>query len=88
MNQSTVEPSVSEVLVNASTTLEKVTTRDLAKKRGYMQRSYYITPNQNRIIKLLAAEDGTDTSSIVREAIQDYIQNRSQTERVQQLINF
>lgn len=36
------------------------------------QRGYYITDEQYKKIKLLAVEKDTDTSSIVREAIDKY----------------
>lgn len=46
-------------------------------KSGLKQRGYYVTDEQYREIKRLAYERLTDTSFIVREAINEYIKNKS-----------
>jgi Arc/MetJ-type ribon-helix-helix transcriptional regulator len=42
-------------------------------KRGLIQRAYYITIRQSHLIKLIAAQDGTDASALVREAVQKFL---------------
>jgi len=49
--------------------------RPFIKNGGYTQRAYYITDEQYTDIKLLAVYRDTDTSSIVREALKEYIKN-------------
>jgi hypothetical protein len=49
--------------------------RPFIKDGGYTQRAYYITDEQYTDIKLLAVYRDTDTSSIVREALKEYIKN-------------
>jgi hypothetical protein len=46
------------------------------KKRGLIQRAYYITIEQYRLLKITAAQDETDTSTLVREAIQQFLDER------------
>ena len=61
---------------------KKTETKEQAKKSrpfikdgGYTQRAYYITDEQYTDIKLLSVYRDTDTSSIVREALKEYIKN-------------
>lgn len=41
-------------------------------KTGLTQRAYYITEEQYKTLKFMAVEKSTDTSSIVREALDSY----------------
>lgn len=42
-------------------------------KSGLVQRAYYIKDEQYKALKLIAIEKETDTSSLVREALDTYI---------------
>jgi len=56
--------------------------RPFIKDGGYTQRAYYIPDNQYKDIKLLAVYRDTDTSSIVREALKEYInKNKNELKR-------
>ncbi len=48
-------------------------TRPFIKDGGYSQRAYYITDEQYRKLKILAVENDTDTSSLVREALDQFL---------------
>ncbi|NMB09144.1 MAG: hypothetical protein GX982_00450, partial [Tissierellia bacterium] len=50
--------------------------RPFIKDGGYSQRAYYITDEQYRELKILAVENDTDTSSLVREALDNFLNNR------------
>jgi len=69
---------------NKSETKEEKTkkSRPFIKDGGYTQRAYYITDEQYTDIKLLAVYRDTDTSSIVREALKEYInKNKNELKR-------
>lgn len=51
-------------------------TRPFIKDGGYSQRAYYITDEQYKELKILAVENDTDTSSLVREALDNFLNNR------------
>lgn len=51
-------------------------TRPFIKDGGYSQRAYYITDEQYRELKILAVEKSTDTSSLVREALDQFLSKR------------
>lgn len=51
-------------------------TRPFIKDGGYFQRAYYITDEQYKKLKILAVENDTDTSSLVREALDNFLNNR------------
>ena len=51
-------------------------TRPFIKDGGYSQRAYYITDEQYKKLKILAVEKDTDTSSLVREALDNFLNNR------------
>ncbi len=51
-------------------------TRPFIKDGGYSQRAYYITDEQYRKLKILAVENDTDTSSLVREALDQFLNKR------------
>lgn len=52
-------------------------TRPFIKDGGFSQRAYYIPEDQYTNIKLLSVVRNTDTSSIVREALQEYLDKNS-----------
>ena len=49
-------------------------TRPFIKDGGYSQRAYYITDEQYKRLKILAVENDTDTSSLVREALSQFLE--------------
>lgn len=49
-------------------------TRPFIKDGGYSQRAYYITDEQYKELKMLAVENDTDTSSLVREALSQFLE--------------
>lgn len=51
-------------------------TRPFIKDGGYFQRAYYITDEQYKKLKIIAVENDTDTSSLVREALDNFLNNR------------
>lgn len=51
-------------------------TRPFIKDGGYSQRAYYITDEQYKKLKIIAVENDTDTSSLVREALDNFLNNR------------
>lgn len=52
-------------------------TRPFIKDGGFSQRAYYIPEDQYTNIKLLSVVRNTDTSSIVREALKEYLDKNS-----------
>ena len=52
-------------------------TRPFIKDGGFSQRAYYITEDQYTNIKLLSVVRNTDTSSIVREALKEYLEKNN-----------
>ena len=48
--------------------------RPIIKKNGCQQRQYYITDEQHKKLKLLAVNNNTDTSSLVRKALEEFLQ--------------
>lgn len=57
-------------------TTQKRQTRPTAKGSGYVQRAYYIPDSMFKKIKMLAVEQDRDASSIVREALEEYLENK------------
>jgi len=54
----------------------KRTNRPRIKSSGHAQRSYYISDEAYKKIKQLALDEDRDTSSIVREALDEYLSKR------------
>ena len=48
-------------------------TRPYIQSGGYQQRAYYITDEQYKNLKILAVKNDTDTSSLVREALSQFL---------------
>ena len=71
------ENEVEEKRVEIKTEKKEVKkTRPFIKDGGYSQRAYYITDEQYRELKILAVENDTDTSSLVREALDQFLNKR------------
>ncbi len=71
------ENEVEEKRVEIKTEKKEVKkTRPFIKDGGYSQRAYYITDEQYRKLKILAVENDTDTSSLVREALDQFLNKR------------
>ena len=71
------ENEVEEKRVDIKTEKKEVKkTRPFIKDGGYSQRAYYITDEQYRELKILAVENDTDTSSLVREALDQFLNKR------------
>ena len=71
------ENEVEEKKIEIKTEKKEVKkTRPFIKDGGYSQRAYYITDEQYRELKILAVENDTDTSSLVREALDNFLNNR------------
>ena len=71
------ENEVEEKKIEIKTKKKEVKkTRPFIKDGGYSQRAYYITDEQYRKLKILAVENDTDTSSLVREALDNFLNNR------------
>ncbi len=71
------ENEVEEKRVEIKTEKKEVKkTRPFIKDGGYSQRAYYITDEQYRELKILAVEKSTDTSSLVREALDQFLSKR------------
>lgn len=51
-------------------------TRPYIQSSGYQQRAYYISDEQYKELKLLAIEHDTDTSSLVREALDQFLNRK------------
>ena len=51
-------------------------TRPFIKDGGYSQRAYYITDEQYRELKILAVKNDTDASSLVREALDQFLNRK------------
>lgn len=49
-------------------------TRPFIQSSGYQQRAYYISDEQYKKLRLLAVERDTDTSSLVREALENFLE--------------
>jgi len=45
-------------------------------KSKLKQKAYYITPEQEKRIKVYAVENGTDASAVIREAIDRYFNDK------------
>ena len=48
--------------------------RPFIQSSGYQQRAYYISDEHYKMLKLLAVERDTDTSSLVREALENFLE--------------
>lgn len=48
-------------------------TRPYIQSGGYQQRAYYITDEQYKDLKILAVKKDTDASSLVREALNQFL---------------
>ncbi len=71
------ENEVEEKKIEIKTEKKEVKkTRPFIKDGGYSQRAYYITDEQYRELKILAVENDTDTSSLVREALDQFLNNK------------
>ncbi len=71
------ENEVEEKKIEIKTEKKEVKkTRPFIKDGGYSQRAYYITDEQYRELKILAVENDTDTSSLVREALDQFLNKR------------
>lgn len=66
-----VEVKTSEKEDNKSGKVER--TRPFIQSSGYQQRAYYISDEQYKKLRLLAVEKDTDTSSLVREALENFL---------------
>lgn len=55
---------------------QKRKTRPMMKGSGFVQRAYYISDEVYKKLKMLAVEEDRDASSIVREALDEYLKRK------------
>ena len=73
------EPETEKENIKEDTKVEKKETKKQERTRpyiqsgGYQQRAYYITDEQYKNLKILAVKKDTDTSSLVREALNQFL---------------